>query len=62
MQKLIDAVIGMKENEAMAITDALLEAGEDPWKVLTAYRTAMAEVGRLFEKGDFFCSRTHPFR
>ena len=51
---LVDAMVGMKENEAISIAKDLIEKGEDPLKILGACREAMDTVGKRFEKGEFF--------
>ena len=54
MKELIDNIVAMNEKEAVTITDRMIEAGEDPMKLLDAYRRALAEVGKLFEKEEYF--------
>jgi len=51
---LVDAMVGMKENEAISIAKDLIEKGEDPLNILAACREAMDIVGKRFEKGEFF--------
>ena len=51
---LVDAMVGMKENEAISIAKDLIEKGEDPLNILAACREAMDTVGKRFEKGEFF--------
>jgi 5-methyltetrahydrofolate--homocysteine methyltransferase len=53
-QQLIDAVVGMKEEEALSITRSLIGKGEDPLKIFGSCRDAMKVVGERFEKGEFF--------
>jgi len=53
-ERLVQAIVEMKENEAIAITEELIGRGEDPVKVLDACREAMGIVGERFEKGQFF--------
>jgi methanogenic corrinoid protein MtbC1 len=53
-QDLMDAIIGMREPEALAWADKMLERGDDPLAILSACREAMAEVGRRFEAGTYF--------
>jgi len=53
-QELIDAMVGMKEEEAISIAKDLLDKGEDPLKIFGACRDAMEVVGKRFEKGEFF--------
>ena len=53
-EKLVEAMVGMKEKEALEITKQMIEAGEDPVNILNACKDAMNEVGARFEKGEFF--------
>ena len=51
---LVDALINMKEREAVQLTKDLIEGGEDPMKILDACKDAMNIVGERFEKGEYF--------
>ena len=53
-EKLVEAMVGMKEKEALEITKQMIEDGEDPINILNACKDAMNEVGARFEKGEFF--------
>jgi methanogenic corrinoid protein MtbC1 len=53
-QKLIDAITDMREDDALSITDEMLNAGTSPLDVLEACRKAMEVVGQRFEDGDCF--------
>ena len=53
-QKLIDAITEMREDDALKITNAMLESGTDPLDVLEACRNAMDVIGKRFETGDCF--------
>jgi len=53
-KKLVDALINMKEEEAIQLAKDLLEGGEDPVKILDACKEAMNTVGKRFEKGEYF--------
>ena len=53
-EKLVDALINMKENEALQLARDLIEGGEDPMKILDACKDAMNKVGERFEKGEYF--------
>ena len=53
-EKLTDAIVNMKEKEAIEIAKTLIEGGEDPLKILGACKEAMDTVGKRFEKGEFF--------
>ena len=53
-EKLVDAIVNMKEDEAISITNDLIEGGEDPVKILAACREAVGVVGKRFEEGTYF--------
>jgi len=54
MQDLINAVVDMKEDEALALVRKYLEAGTSPMQVMDAYKEALGIVGRRFEEGVYF--------
>lgn len=53
-QQLIDAVVEMREEDALRMTDELLAAGTDPMEIINACRTAMTVIGERFEAGECF--------
>ncbi len=53
-QELIDAIIEMREEEALALTNQLLDGGAAPMAVLEACKGAMDIIGERFEKGEAF--------
>ena len=53
-EKLIDAMVGMKEEEAISIAKDLIKDGEDPLSIFSSCREAMDVVGKRFEAGEFF--------
>ena len=53
-QKLVDAIADMREDEALELAEAMLEAGQDPHLVLDACREAMTVVGERFEMQEYF--------
>jgi len=53
-RKLVEAIAEMREEEAVALARAMLDAGEDPLRVLGLCREAMDVVGKRFEKGEYF--------
>jgi 5-methyltetrahydrofolate--homocysteine methyltransferase len=53
-EKLIEAIVNMKEKEAIDITKELIDGGEDPSSILKACKDAMTVVGERFEKGEYF--------
>ena len=54
LQNLIDAITDMREEDALKITQATLEAGTNPMEVLDACREAMEIIGKRFETGESF--------
>jgi len=52
--QLIKAIVDMEEEEALKISDKMLEEGTNPLDILEACRQAMEEIGRQFEAGDCF--------
>jgi methanogenic corrinoid protein MtbC1 len=54
MQELVNAVAGMMEDEAMALTKKYLDEGKSPMKVFDAYKEALAIIGKRFEEGTYF--------
>jgi methanogenic corrinoid protein MtbC1 len=53
-QQLIEAITDMREDDALKITDEMIEAGTDPLDVLESCRQAMEIIGKRFEEGDCF--------
>lgn len=53
-KELVEAIIEMREEDALHIANDLLDKGSDPFDVLEACRRAMEEVGNRFEAGDYF--------
>jgi len=53
-QKLIDAITEMREEDAIKITNELLDGGTTPADVLGACKSAMEVIGDRFEKGECF--------
>jgi 5-methyltetrahydrofolate--homocysteine methyltransferase len=53
-QKLIDAMVDMREEDAMKVVDELLAAGTKPLEILDACREAMQIIGKKFETGECF--------
>ncbi len=53
-KELIDAIVEMREEDALKITSKMLEDGAAPLDILNACRAAMEEIGRRFEAGDCF--------
>ncbi len=53
-QDLINAITEMREEDALKLTNELLDAGTSPLEVLDAYRAAMDVIGKRFEEGEAF--------
>lgn len=53
-QELVEAIVEMREEDALTISDAMLEKGSDPFDVLNASREAMEIIGQRFEDGEYF--------
>ncbi|MCP4005050.1 MAG: methionine synthase [bacterium] len=53
-RSLIDAIVGMREVEAVELATAQLDAGGQPLDILRKCKEAMDIVGRNFEEGEFF--------
>jgi len=53
-QKLIDAITEMREDDAVAITNELLDSGASPSDILGACKDAMDVIGKRFEDGEAF--------
>ncbi len=52
--KLIEAMVEMKEQEALERAKDLISRGEDPLKILNACSEALETVGKRFETGEYF--------
>jgi len=55
-QILKNAFLSMKRQEGVASVEKALDAGADPFEILSICRECMEEVGNRFETGDFFLS------
>jgi len=53
-QELITAMTEMNEEEALKLTDELLDAGTSPQDILADCRAAMDIIGERFERGEAF--------
>jgi 5-methyltetrahydrofolate--homocysteine methyltransferase len=54
MNALIEAIIDMREEDAVRTAREMLDKGTSPLQVLDDCRTAMAEVGKRYEAGEYF--------
>lgn len=53
-QELIHAITEMREEDALAITNQLLDGGTAPMEILDACKGAMDIIGERFEQGEAF--------
>ena len=53
-QKLVDAIIEMREDDALKIVNELLDSGAAPLEILDACKKAMDVIGKRFEAGESF--------
>ena len=53
-KELIEAIIDLREEDALKIANQMLQSGGNPLEVLGACREAMEVIGKRFEVGDFF--------
>jgi 5-methyltetrahydrofolate--homocysteine methyltransferase len=53
-KELIDAMVNMREDEAVRIATEIIDGGGDAVRVLGACKEAMDVVGKRFEKGEYF--------
>ena len=53
-EDLVSAISDLKEEEALRITRAKLDAGDDPLRILEDSRKALEIVGKRFADGDYF--------
>lgn len=54
MEDLVNAVVEMMEDDALALAKKYLEAGTPPLQVVEAYKEALKIIGQRFEKGTYF--------
>ena len=54
--EIIRAIVELREESAVDLVKKALEQGEDPFTVLSFCQEALAEVGELFEKKEYFLS------
>jgi len=53
-QELIAAIADMREEDALRITNELLDAGTDPLRIIDACKEAMGVIGGRYEAGEAF--------
>jgi 5-methyltetrahydrofolate--homocysteine methyltransferase len=55
-EEFINALVDLKEEEAVQIVEERLKAGEDPFKIMDDIRRAMEIVGNRFANNEYFIS------
>ena len=55
-KELVDAMVNMRELQAIDLARRMLDEGENPLKVLELCREALEIVGKQFETGKYFLS------
>ncbi|MEM2254859.1 MAG: B12-binding domain-containing protein, partial [Candidatus Bathyarchaeia archaeon] len=55
-EDLINAVADLKEEEALKLVKEMLDAGEDPFKIMEYVRKGMEIVGNRFANSEYFIS------
>ncbi|OHD65774.1 MAG: hypothetical protein A2176_14285 [Spirochaetes bacterium RBG_13_51_14] len=53
-EKLMDAIVNIREKEALEITQTLIDGNENVIKILDNCTAAIARVGKRFEAGEYF--------
>jgi len=53
-KQLVEAITGMKEEEALKLVREMVDSGSDPLAILDSTREAMNIVGQRFEEGTYF--------
>lgn len=54
LEKLMDAIVNIRENEAIEAAQELIDSDEDAIKILDSATLAIEEVGKRFEEGKYF--------
>jgi 5-methyltetrahydrofolate--homocysteine methyltransferase len=54
MKDLLNAVVELMEDEALALTKEYMEKGKNPNDVFDVYKAALAEIGARFERKEYF--------
>ncbi|MBS3969031.1 MAG: corrinoid protein [Clostridia bacterium] len=54
LEKLVDAIAGMREEEAISLVEELLDQGIEPLEILKKCRAAVEIIGEKYEKGEYF--------
>jgi 5-methyltetrahydrofolate--homocysteine methyltransferase len=54
MQDLLNAIVEMMEDDALALTKKYLDAGAPPLQIIDKYKEALQVIGKRFEEGRYF--------
>jgi methanogenic corrinoid protein MtbC1 len=54
MEDLTNAIVEMREEDALAITKKYLDQGIAPLQIFDAYKEALGVIGKRFEEGTYF--------
>jgi methanogenic corrinoid protein MtbC1 len=54
LKSLVDAIVDMREEDALRITQELLDQGAEPLEILENCRKAVEIVGEKYENGQYF--------
>ncbi len=53
-EKLVEAIVAMREEDSARITEDLLKSGTDPFEILKMGRDAMGIIGQKYSDGEYF--------
>jgi 5-methyltetrahydrofolate--homocysteine methyltransferase len=53
-EKLVNAIVDMREQEALKLVKEMVEDGAEPMAILDSAREAMAIVGQRYDEGTYF--------
>ncbi len=56
MSELVDAIVTLKEDEALRIVRQRLEAGEEPMPLIEESRRGITIVGERYQSKEYFLS------
>ena len=55
-ERLLSAIAGLKEREALGLVEEMLSGGVDPLHIIEVSRRGMDEVGRRYERNEYYLS------
>jgi methanogenic corrinoid protein MtbC1 len=53
-KELVNAIVDMREDEALKLVQEMVEGGSDPMEIMDAAREAMGLVGQRYDAGTYF--------